>query len=208
VSDEQLDLDLPDVSQASGTSGTSGGSPELLPLAAPPPRPERAAWRAPLLSVLATLLAVALAAGAYLVVRSVLHSRRVATRANAAESLRTEAVTAARQFSVDFSSYDYRRIDANVSRVTAEVRGRFAADYTSNMRKLKPLFVQFKAVATAQVISAGLVSLTGDKAVVLLALDQTVVNANTPKGRIDRNRIVATVQKIQGKWYLIDLQAK
>jgi Mce-associated membrane protein len=55
-------------------------------------------------------------------------------------------------------------------------------------------------------VQAGVVSATGDRAVVLLAVDQTITNTNSPQPRVERNRMQLTLLKQDGKWRLDDVQ--
>ncbi|MBH5143524.1 hypothetical protein [Rhodococcus erythropolis] len=51
------------------------------------------------------------------------------------------------------------------------------------------MVVQYQAITSAQIISAGLASSDRDNVEVLVFLDQTITNTNSPDPRIDRNRM-------------------
>jgi len=125
-----------------------------------------------------------------------------------ADALRQSALDTAKRYALDFSTYDYRTIDADFARISAELTPSFRSQYQSTSASLKSVVVQYRGVATATVQGIGLTSLTGSQAVVVVFLDQQVTNSSTKTPRIDRNRLQITLQRNGGGWLMSDLQLK
>lgn len=127
---------------------------------------------------------------------------------NTQNDLRVSATNAARQYAVDFSTYDYRHLDEDFARVSAHLAPSFRQQYASTTASLKSIVVQYRGVAIATVQGVGISSVSSKKAVVLVFLDQQVTNSTTKTPRIDRNRLEVTLQRSNGQWLLSDLQLK
>jgi Mce-associated membrane protein len=127
---------------------------------------------------------------------------------NSENQLRSSATNAARQYALDFSTYDYRHLDQDFAKVSAHLAPSFRQQYASTTASLKSIVVQYRGVATASVQGVGVSSVSSKKAVVLVFLDQQVTNSTTKTPRIDRNRLEVTLQRSGGQWQLSDLQLK
>lgn len=150
--------------------------------------------------------------------RAELSDARAAGRADS--RTRGEVLAAARTFATNLTTYDYRQLAADVARVAAGASGKFKAEYAvASGPQFQKLVTDNRALAKGSVLSAGLVTTrtrcggTGDEpardcdqAVVLLAVDQAVTNANTPTPRVDRNRIQLTLERIDGRWLAVEVQ--
>src|SRR5204863_2965183 len=73
----------------------------------------------------------------------------------ATRSARGEALAAARTEARHLLSYDYRHLDADVERATADTTGKFRGDYTRTARKLAVEARKVRAIVAADVKSAG-----------------------------------------------------
>ncbi|GAA1973660.1 hypothetical protein [Amycolatopsis minnesotensis] len=124
------------------------------------------------------------------------------------ESAREAATGAARQFALDLTSYDFTRIDDNLKKVTGDSTDSFAKQYQSVANNLTQLMRQYKAVAKSTVVQAGIADATPDRAVVLLFVDQTITNTNSPQPRVERNRLQLTVLNQDDTWRLDDVQLR
>jgi Mce-associated membrane protein len=114
---------------------------------------------------------------------------------------RLAVVRAARQFTVSFFTYDYRKIDTYFKRIEAASSGAFRKDFVSKEATLKTVVTQLKTVATGQVpdAGAGLFQLNGDKATALIAANFNASNAVTKNGQ-KRYRVKIALQRIKGTW--------
>ena len=172
--------------------GLAVAEPASEPPAAAPPR------RTVLLAVVA-LLAVLAAALA------ITQTLRLHDRSSSAADERA-ALSAARTIAVALDSYDYQDLDVSFRAVLAGATDPFKGQYASTSEKLKELLVQYKAKASSEVVAAGVASHSGDTVTVVLFVDQTVTNANTPQSRVDRNRLQLTMRKVHGRFLVADAQ--
>jgi len=153
-------------------------------------------------NALAAAMALFVVAGlvaAVLVGRSVLAARqRVA--------LGGDAVAAATQLGVNFTTLDYRSFDRDAGRVLAGATGTFKSEFSAQSSQLKQLVTSNKAVSKGKVLQAGLVSYDADSARVLLVVDAEVTNssATTPVAR--HYRMQVDLNRSGGQWLAAQLQ--
>jgi hypothetical protein len=114
---------------------------------------------------------------------------------------RLAVVRAARQFTVSFFTYDYRKMDTYFRRIEAASSGDFRKDFVSKEKTLSTVVTQLKTVATGQVpdAGAGLVSLNADTATALIAANFNASNAVTKNGQ-KRYRVKIALQRVKGTW--------
>jgi Mce-associated membrane protein len=108
-------------------------------------------------------------------------------------------------------SYDYRSIGSDIAKAKAVETGVFAKQYTQVAQPLLAQARRIKAIVQATVGSAGVVSEDHDNVVVLLFVDQATVrqdrNQPAPQTRIDQDRVLATMTKVNGRWFVSALAA-
>jgi Mce-associated membrane protein len=97
-------------------------------------------------------------------------------------------------------SYDYRTFDASVANGRTFAWGGFADEYAKTTASLKQAVVQEQAVVTAQASVAGVISVAADEAEILLYVNQYRRNANITGEKVDQNRVVLTMRRIDGQW--------
>lgn len=114
------------------------------------------------------------------------------------------AAAAARQaaegYAVTLTSVDSADLDANFAAVLDGATGEFRDIYSASSAKLRKLLVDHRAAGHGVVIDSGIQSASKDQVVVLLFVDQTVSNTEVPDPRVDRSRMVMTMQRIDGAW--------
>lgn len=139
---------------------------------------------------LAAVLAVLVVAG--LVAGGLLGRRVLAERRSAAAG--EDAVAAATQLAVNFTTLDYRTFDRDAQRVTDDAAGTFRKEFSAQTAELKQLVTSNKAVSKGKVLKAALVSHDADSARVLLVVDADVTNtaATTPVARHYRMQVDLT----------------
>jgi Mce-associated membrane protein len=124
---------------------------------------------------------------------------------NSLNAERTSAVAAAKVFAHDVATYSYRHLHRDFGRVESESTAKFRRTFTESSGSLAKVLVQYKAVATAKVLRAGVESVSSSKAVVLLFVNQSV--RNSAQGvSTDTNRIEVTLVQSDGRWLLEDLK--
>jgi Mce-associated membrane protein len=113
---------------------------------------------------------------------------------------RASALDAGRHIAIDIASYDYREIDRDFTRVSAEATGKFLSDFSTQSAGVRDAIVSVKAVSLAQVASAGVVNVSADSAQVIVALNRTVTNASAPKGTSSAFGVQMFLVKRHGRW--------
>lgn len=122
------------------------------------------------------------------------------------QDARQAALQAARQSALNLTTIDYEDFDAAVARVLEGATGRFSEEYESNSGKLKDLLLENEVKSEGKVIEAGIVRADRTNATVLVVVDSTVRNTETPEGRVNTNRMQLEVEKVDGRWRTSTLQ--
>ncbi|VEG40200.1 membrane protein [Mycolicibacterium flavescens] len=151
---------------------------------------------------------VALGLGAVLLLGSLATSAVLAVdlqRERAVTDAGQQALAAAQQYAVVLTSVDAAKLDENFAAVLDGATGEFKKMYSESSSQLKQALIDNKARADGKVVAAGIKSATQDKVEVMLFLDQSVTNALNPEPRLDRNRIIITMEKVDGRWLASDV---
>ncbi|GAB3006448.1 Mce protein [Mycobacterium bourgelatii] len=159
---------------------------------AEPGAPPRIRFRRNLTAAL-VLLIVALAAATGYFMWQYHHARNIQAAGEAALKVATS-------YAVTLTSVDSNNLDANFNAVLDGATGEFRDLYSQSSSKLRQLLIDHKATGRGVVVDAAIKSATETQVVVLLFVDQTVTNSDVPDPRVDRSRIVMTMQKIDGHW--------
>ena len=181
----------------------------------PPPataRPRRsgAPWLVVVLSIVFGLLCVAAAAAVLITERAGAGNQAVSEQVGESVAERASALEAARERTVALTSYDHRTLDADVQGVLATATGEFETEYTETVQGLRETFVQTQAVAKGTVVAAGIEgevvdSEQGQRAVVVVAVDQVITTAGQPP-RTERNRLRMQLVRPEGTWLVADVE--
>lgn len=121
---------------------------------------------------------------------------------NREEELRRDATEEASRLVVQLASYDHADVDANLDAVVAESTPDFADRYREVSEGLRELLISGQGTSTGTVTHAAAQSVDGQRAVVLLFLDQEVTNVTVPEGRVDASRMVVTLVRDGDRWLL------
>ena len=124
----------------------------------------------------------------------------------AVDNAAQQALAAAQQYAVILTKVDTTKLDENFAAVLDGSTGEFKDMYSQSSSQLKQVLLDSKAKADGKVIAAGVKSATTDKVVVMLFLDQSVTNALNPEPRLDRNRLILTMEKVNGRWLASDVE--
>lgn len=111
-----------------------------------------------------------------------------------------DAQRAAVNYAQVLTSIDSDKVDENFKQVLDGATGEFKDMYSQSSMELRQLLIENKAAAHGVVIESAVQSISTDKAVVLLFVDQSVSNTKLPDPRIDRSRMKMTLEKIDGSW--------
>ncbi|MGV0769692.1 Mce protein [Mycobacterium syngnathidarum] len=110
------------------------------------------------------------------------------------------ALNTASTYAVTLTSVDTDNLDANFAAVLDGSTGDFHDMYAKSSSQLRKLLVDHKATGHGVVVNSAVKSATTDEVVVLLFVDQTVTNTEVPDPRVDRSRMVMTMQNVDGRW--------
>ncbi|WP_020668786.1 hypothetical protein [Amycolatopsis nigrescens] len=122
------------------------------------------------------------------------------------DSAANAALGTARSYAVTVTTYDYQNLDRNFADVLDGATGEFKDQYTGASGTLRQLIQQAKATAKGTVIDAGVKSAGADRVDVTLFVDQSVTNAAAAEPRVDRNRVLMTLERHQDRWLVSNLQ--
>nr|WP_096291198.1 tetratricopeptide repeat protein [Mycobacterium ahvazicum] len=111
-----------------------------------------------------------------------------------------QAQQAAIAYAQVLTSIDSNKVDENFRQVLDGATGEFKDMYTQSSVQLRQLLIDNKASAHGVVVDSAIQSASTNKVVVLVFIDQTVANSQSPDPRIDRSRIKMTMEKVDGRW--------
>jgi Mce-associated membrane protein len=156
------------------------------------------------IAAIVNLLVIAILAGA--LVFTFLRVRDL----NNKNSLASSAMKAASTYGIYLSSYDYKNLNGPGSawaNVESHATTKFRQDFAATSSNLAKLLNQYNATATGKVISVGMSSVTGSRAVALLFIDQTVTNTvQKPNSVTQPLRVELTMLHQHGRWLIDALQ--
>jgi Mce-associated membrane protein len=156
------------------------------------------------LAVVACLAVVAIAASTLMALAAVRISHR-----HEIDRARHDAVTAARSSLATVLSYDYRHLNTDFADAETLLTANFRKKYVKTTASVvEPLAAKYRATTTAVIApgAAGAVTVSADRAVVLVFVNQTVTNSRLAAPRLDRSRIDVTLVRSGGRWLIDDLE--
>ncbi|MGV9249938.1 hypothetical protein [Streptomyces sp. NPDC003697] len=168
----------------------------------------RKAGRSVLTAVLGVVLAVALVTAAVLGWQY--------WQGRQAEQTRGEALAAARKAAPVVLSYDYRHLDRDFSRARALLTGHFRDQYGKTTKAVvAPTATKYHGAVKATVATpadggtpaVSVVSVTPDRAVVLLFVNQVTRSTQVPQPRLDLNRVRMTLTRTSDGWKVSGVDA-
>ncbi|OBF12029.1 hypothetical protein [Mycobacterium sp. ACS4331] len=158
--------------------------------------PARRSWRP-------TRRIVALGAGVAVLLAAVTTAVVLAWNLRAEREISTaaqQATAAAQQYAVVLTSLDGAKLDSNFAAVLDGATGEFKDMYSQSSAQLKSVLIDNKAAAKGTVVAAGVKSATPERVEVMLFVDQSVTNSANPEPRVDRSRIIMTMENVDGRW--------
>lgn len=119
---------------------------------------------------------------------------------SSADDSRTAALVAARSEVVTLLSISPSTSSSDIARLLDGATSSFRADFKSRADALQKAVKDAKVTSKGSVASSGISTLTGDKAVVLIAASGTVENLNTTKPEARNYRLRVSLDKVGGRW--------
>ncbi|MBO0851217.1 MAG: hypothetical protein J2P20_17270, partial [Pseudonocardia sp.] len=102
-------------------------------------------------------------------------------------------------------SYDYKSLPANESAAKAVITGQFGQDFSRVFEPVKQLAPSQQAVLRTTVRGAGVSQLQGDRARLLMMVDQSGVRGAAKEPTGATARLVVDAQKIDGRWKISEV---
>ncbi len=138
-----------------------------------------------------------------------LHDARSTVASTPDDAARRTALDTAERYAVTLTTYDsanYADLDRRIREISTP---EFARTYIQSSQDARAGNTQAKGTSTAVAEHAGIVSMTPDRAVVLVALDQTVtspeIGKQVPDGIPYQSRVQITLAERDGEWKLDEL---
>jgi hypothetical protein len=119
---------------------------------------------------------------------------------------RAQVLGAAGQLAVDFTSIDYRNLNAEFQATSQHATSDFAKKYLATVKAFAPLYKRGKVVQSTSVESAGIQALSDDSAVVLVALKGIATNTESPNGSEQLFRMQVDLSNVDGAWLASNVQ--
>jgi Mce-associated membrane protein len=108
-------------------------------------------------------------------------------------------------------SFDFARLDQNEAAARAVITPAFAAQFEQLFGQIRQLAPQQQAVVTATVASSAVREIDGDRAVLVVFLDQQATRAQSgdqPQQLAAAGRLTVTAERVDGAWKIADVQAQ
>lgn len=102
-------------------------------------------------------------------------------------------------------SYDYKTLDANQAAAKAVITGKFSQDFDKVFAGVKQLAPQQQAVLTTTVPAVGVVALQGDRAQLLMMVDQNGTRMGSQPIAGTSARLVVQAQLVDGHWKIAEV---
>lgn len=126
----------------------------------------------------------------------------------ATETARQAGLEASRDAARVLFSYDYRTLGKDFSAGQALTTGAFRKQYADTTARLvTPVATEKKAVVKAEVVIAGVVRATPDTVVTIVFVNQVTTSSLTAGPKVDLSRVRMTLQHVQGRWLVSQVDA-
>jgi len=102
-------------------------------------------------------------------------------------------------------SYDYTTLPANEAAANGVITGKFATEFPRVFAPVKQLAPQEQAVLKSTVPAAGVTMLQGDRARLLMMVDQTGTRGAAKEPTGATARLVVDAQKVDGRWKIAEV---
>ena len=103
-------------------------------------------------------------------------------------------------------SYDFARLDDNERAANDVVTGAFAREYRQQFARVRELAPGQQAVVVATVPALAVKVLDGDRAIVVVFIDQQANRGGQTQPLIAAGRLSVTAQRIAGNWKIADVE--
>lgn len=126
--------------------------------------------------------------------------------ARAEEQRHRDVLRAAAAEVVAFTTIDYRNLAPSIDRVLGGATGEFKKQFADSRGQLEELSTENRSVSRGRVLEAGVVSMDGDSATVIVVADSQVTNVNAPEPQPRHYRLQLDLVRRGERWLTSDLQ--
>jgi Mce-associated membrane protein len=103
-------------------------------------------------------------------------------------------------------SYDYARLDDNERAASAVITGPYVDNFHQEFARVRQLAPAQQAVVVATVPALAVKVLDGDRAIVVVFLDQQAHQGGDTKPLVASGRLSVTAQLVDGRWKIADAE--
>jgi Mce-associated membrane protein len=103
-------------------------------------------------------------------------------------------------------SYDFARLDDNERAASDVITGPFARDYHQQFARVRELAPQQQAVVMATVPALAVKMLDGDRAIVVLFIDQRANRSGQAQPLLAAGRLTVAAQRVDGSWKIAEVE--
>ncbi|MFY9808808.1 MAG: hypothetical protein WCC38_05105 [Pseudonocardiaceae bacterium] len=103
-------------------------------------------------------------------------------------------------------SYDFVRLDDNERAAAEVITGSFVQTFHQRFARIRELAPPQQAVVVTTVPALAVKTLDGDRATLLVFLDQEAHQGGQPKPLLASGRIAVTAQRVDGTWKISDVE--
>lgn len=102
-------------------------------------------------------------------------------------------------------SYDFARLDENEQAARKVITGPFADDFDQEFDRVRELAPPQQAVVVATVLDLAVQMLDGDRAILVVFLDQQAIRSVETQPLLVAGRLTVTAQQVDGTWKIADV---
>ncbi|MGH3752093.1 MAG: hypothetical protein ACRDRP_05255 [Pseudonocardiaceae bacterium] len=103
-------------------------------------------------------------------------------------------------------SYDFARLDDNERAAADVITGPFTQDYREQFARVRELAPAQQAVVVATVPALAVTMLDGDRAILVVFLDQSASQGGQATPLLAAGRLAVTAQRVDGRWKIADAE--
>ncbi|MEV4251775.1 hypothetical protein AB0J52_01255 [Spirillospora sp. NPDC049652] len=113
---------------------------------------------------------------------------------------RKAVLQSARQTGVNLASIDYKTVQKGIERVTSGMTGDIKNQWATQAKQIADIATKSQSTSSVQQVRAGIVSMDGGSAEVLVSITATTTSPKVPNGQPRYYRFAMDMSKIKGKW--------
>ncbi|MFD0851937.1 hypothetical protein ACFQ07_06875, partial [Actinomadura adrarensis] len=113
---------------------------------------------------------------------------------------RAAATQAARQTGVNLASLDYREVQKGIDRVLAGMTGDVKNQWATQAKIIADTAAKTQSVSQVQQVRAGVISMDGDSAEVMVAINATTTSPQVKQGAPRYYRFEMSMTKVGDRW--------